>query len=100
MPRRAAAELYARLVVDGRELGSGYGRMTEAGTRAMDMIRTPRLDGVYSAKAAAALLRLHRAGVGPLVFWASESTAILAPPSRAALAAAPHAVRAWLRDAI
>jgi 1-aminocyclopropane-1-carboxylate deaminase/D-cysteine desulfhydrase-like pyridoxal-dependent ACC family enzyme len=91
-------ELHARLAVDGRELGAGYGRLTDAGTRAMAELATPRLDGVYSAKAAAALLRLHRAGVGPLVFWASKSTAILPPPPLEAVAAAHRAVRAWLRD--
>ena len=55
-----------------------------------------RLDGVYAAKAAAALLRLHRAGVGPLVFWSSKSTATLAPPTAAQLAVAPPAIARWL----
>jgi D-cysteine desulfhydrase len=91
------AELYARLVVDGRELGAGYGRLTERGTGAIATLRGPRLDGVYSAKAAAALLRLHRGGVGPLVFWASKSTATLPSPSLDALRAAPRALREWLR---
>ena len=57
----------------------------------------PRLDGVYAGKAAAALLRLHREGVGPLVFWASKSTATLAPPSREALDQTHPALARWLR---
>ena len=91
------AELHARLVVDGRELGAGYGRITERGTAAMATLTGPRLDGVYSAKAAAALLRLHRAGDGPLVFWSSKSTATLGPPSLHALRSAPPALRRWLQ---
>jgi D-cysteine desulfhydrase len=94
----ALDELYGRLVVDGRELGPGYGRVTERGTSAMTSLRGPRLDGVYSAKAAAALLRLHRAGRGPLVFWSSKSTAVLPPASRETLRAAPRVLRRWLGD--
>jgi D-cysteine desulfhydrase len=93
-------ELVSRLVIDGRELGPGYGRATPAGDAAMRALPDPpgpRLDSVYSAKAGAALLRLHRAGVGPLVFWASKSTATLAPPSQDALDHAPTAIARWLR---
>ena len=120
-------ELVRRLVIDGQELGPGYGRSTpraeaamreihDAGGRGPEATSTPaaqpgerrspaaslppsRLDSVYSGKAAAALLRLHRAGLGPLVFWASKSTATLAPPSPAALDAAPAALARWLRGA-
>ena len=95
-------ELVNRLVIDGRELGSGYGRpspRSEAAMRAIHGPAAPRLDGVYSGKAAAALLRLHLAGVGPLMFWASKSTAILAPPAAGALDHAPAALARWLRDA-
>jgi hypothetical protein len=86
------------LLVDRREIGRGYGRIT---TRGRDAIRSrtddwPRLDGVYSAKAAAALLRLHRAGVGPLVFWATKSEVELEAPSADALKAAPPALARWL----
>ncbi|HEX5063681.1 MAG TPA: pyridoxal-phosphate dependent enzyme, partial [Kofleriaceae bacterium] len=88
----------ARLVIDARELGAGYGRITKRGTQAMSRFAhdsAPRLDGVYSAKAAAALLRLHREGVGPLVFWSTKSTTQLAPPSRPAIARAPRALARW-----
>jgi D-cysteine desulfhydrase len=87
------------LVIDGRELGAGYGRLTPRCDAAMLAIREPRLDGVYSAKAAAALLRLHRAGVGPLMFWASKATARLAPASDEMLRNAPSGISRWLRRA-
>ena len=102
--------LVSGLVIDGRELGPGYGRSTprcdaamhelcEAGARGVGSIRSPRLDSVYAGKAAAALLRLHRAGIGPLVFWASKSTPARDPPSPAALAQAPAAIVRWLHSA-
>ncbi|HET7499373.1 MAG TPA: pyridoxal-phosphate dependent enzyme [Kofleriaceae bacterium] len=94
-------ELVGRLVIDGRELGRGYGRATPQGEAAIAAFGRaadgPRLDGVYSAKAAAAMIRLHRAGAGPLVFWASKSTATLAPPGPEAIDRAPAALARWLR---
>jgi D-cysteine desulfhydrase len=90
-------ELVARLVVDGRELGAGYGRPTPRSDAAIATLTGPRLDGVYSAKAAAALLRLHRDGIGPLVFWATKSTATLAVPSLDRLRDAPRALVDWMR---
>jgi D-cysteine desulfhydrase len=89
-------EIFERLVVDRRELGRGYGRSTERGDAAMRVLPGPRLDGVYSAKAAAALLRLHRAGEGPLVFWATKSSVVLPPPTLEQVRAAPHLLRRWL----
>ena len=51
-----------------------------------------RLDGVYSAKAAAALTRVH----GPTIFWATKSEVeIPAPPLHALREASPALVR-WL----
>ncbi len=90
-------ELVTRLVVDGRELGDGYGIPTPRSDAAIAGLVGPRLDGVYSAKAAAALLRLHREGIGPLVFWATKSTATLAAPSLDRLRDAPRALVDWLR---
>ncbi len=94
----------ARLVIDRRELGRGYGRTTTQGLAAMELCAAlegdaawPRLDGVYSGKAAAALLRLHRAGEGPLLFWSTKSEAVLSPPSLDALRGAPRALVDWLR---
>jgi len=94
------SELLSRLVVDGRELGAGYGRSTIRGDRAQaELVDAPRLDGVYSAKAAVALLRLQQGGVGPLLFWASKSTVELAAPSPAKLRVAPAAMARWLATA-
>jgi hypothetical protein len=92
------AELIRRLVIDARELGRGYGRTTpraDAAIRAFANEARPRLDTVYAGKAAAALLRLHRAGDGPLIFWASKATTPLPQPSPAALDRAPPALAAW-----
>jgi len=100
-PRVASGlgELIDGLVIDGRELGRGYGRTTPRCDAAMRALAGPRLDGVYSGKAAAALLRLHRAGIGPLVFWASKSTARLAPATAEVLQNASPALVDWLRGA-
>ena len=92
-------ELVARLVVDGRELGAGYGKSTPQSLAAMDTLAVPgapRLDGVYSAKTAAALLRLHRRGIGPLLFWSTKTTTRLDPPTTSALRAAPRVLAEWL----
>ncbi|MGN6107375.1 MAG: hypothetical protein ACTHU0_19860, partial [Kofleriaceae bacterium] len=92
-------DLLAHLIVDGAELGPGYGRITPRAREAMEVWPTgaPRLDGVYSGKAAAALLRLHRAGIGPLVFWASKSEVVLPTASLEALRSAPAPIVRWLR---
>jgi len=81
----------ARLVVDAHELGRGYGRVTERARAALGSLPV-RLDGVYSAKAAAALPRLP----GPTIFWATKSEVELPPPSLAALRHAPAALVRWL----
>ena len=91
------ATLLRRLVVDGRELGPGYGVPTPRGQAAMRSFAradAPRLDGVYSAKATAAALRLHHRGIAPLMLWATKSTVVL-PPARDT-SAAPAALREWL----
>jgi 1-aminocyclopropane-1-carboxylate deaminase/D-cysteine desulfhydrase-like pyridoxal-dependent ACC family enzyme len=89
----------SRFLVDRREIGRGYGRMTPRGRDAMRTLRgdaMPRLDGVYSGKAAAALLRLHREGVEPLLFWSTKSTVLLEPPAQQAIDRAPPALSRWL----
>lgn len=90
-------DLLARLVVDGAELGPGYGRPTPRSEAAVHAMRSLRLDGVYSAKAAAALLRLHRDRVGPLLFWATKSETVLGAPNLEALGEAPRAIIEWMR---
>jgi D-cysteine desulfhydrase len=94
--RRAAvaaekAWLERRLVVDGRWLGDGYGRATEAGARAAREAGSVglRLDPTYTSKAfAAALERVEAAsgGAAPstILYWHTLSSAPLAPLLRAA----------------
>ena len=111
-PRVATSrrELLTRFVVDGNEIGQGYGRLTQRGDVATRTFAeaavsstiglanaAARLDGVYSAKAAAALLRLHRGGVGPLLFWASKSRALLPSPALDAVRASHPALVRWLQ---
>ena len=99
------AQLVRRLVVDGDELGSGYGVVTRDCDRAMRRLANagaPRLDGVYSGKAAAALLRLHggaatrgaAAEAEAIMLWSTKSTVRLPPASD--LRGAPAALREWL----
>ena len=82
----------SRLVVDAKELGRGYGRITERARAALGSLPV-RLDGVYSAKAAAALDRV----TGPTIFWATKSEVILPAPSVSVLATANHALAKWLQ---
>lgn len=101
-------ELGSRLVVDGAQLGGGYGRGTEAGRAAMARFAAaqgPALDSVYSAKAAAALLTALDAGrAGPLLLWSTKSAAMPAldepgtstAASATAHAAMPPAFARWL----
>lgn len=73
--------LASHLIVDGSQLGRGYGRATAAGDAAAARFAAaggPSLDSVYAAKAAAALCALLRAGGGddgPLLLWSTKSAA-------------------------
>ncbi|CAN5171673.1 pyridoxal-phosphate dependent enzyme [soil metagenome] len=92
-------QLVRGLVLDGRELGPCYGLATsrsDAAMRTLAASGAPRLDGVYSGKATAALLRLHRRAAAdePLMLWSTKST-VAAPPAHD-LRRAPAALRAWL----
>jgi D-cysteine desulfhydrase len=93
-------QLVRRLVVDGRELGPGYGLATarsEAAMRTLATAGAPRLDGVYTGKASAALLRLHRRASSddePLMLWSTKSTVRLPPADD--VSRAPTALREWL----
>lgn len=89
-------ELDARLVVDSSEFGRGYGEMTPRGLDAINTFRGhARLDGVYSGKAAAALLRLHARHVEPLLFWSTKAATLLPPPDDDVLARAHPALVEW-----
>ncbi len=101
-PRDTLLALVRGLIIDGDQLGGGYGRSTPACDAAIAELAVPgapRLDAVYAGKAAAALLALHRAGAGPLLFWASKSRAVLPPPSPAAIDRSPPALRRWYTEA-
>jgi D-cysteine desulfhydrase len=95
------AELARHLVVDGSQLGRGYGRPTPAGLAAIERLApfSAVLDTTYAAKSAAGLL--ERAARGPAVrlFWSTKSGAPLPEVSAEALAQAPPRMRRWLARA-
>jgi D-cysteine desulfhydrase len=73
------AALAARLCVDGRFLGRGYGYPTPEGEAAIALFRragAPALEGTYSGKAVAGLLQsLREHDDGPVLYWATRSAA-------------------------
>jgi D-cysteine desulfhydrase len=92
------AELARGLLVDGSQLGAGYGRPTAAGLLAIERLEpfASALDTTYSAKSAAALLaRLERAPAVRL-FWSTKSSAPLPSVSPDRLALAPPRMLRWL----
>jgi D-cysteine desulfhydrase len=93
-------ELGPRLIVDGEELGAGYGKPTSRGLEAIELFRATSgitLDTTYSAKAAASFVRAARAGaVGPLLFWSTKSSAPLPAIQPAELEHLPPHVKRWL----
>jgi hypothetical protein len=95
-----ARALRPHLRVDGRFLGSGYGRATNDGLAAIDAYRTHPdlvLDTTYSAKAGAAVLAYARRGEpGPVLFWSTKSTTPLPSYTEADLAYAPPVMRRFL----
>lgn len=99
-PVVGADALARTLTVARRDFGSGYGMATARGVRAAAAFARaggPALDVVYSAKAAATLVELARRGArGPLLFWATKSTAPLPRADAGQLARAPAAMQRWL----
>ncbi|HWO11548.1 MAG TPA: pyridoxal-phosphate dependent enzyme [Polyangiaceae bacterium] len=95
------AELARHLVVDGSQLGRGYGLPTAAGLGAIERLApfSAALDTTYAAKSAAAVL--ERLGRGPSVrlFWSTKSSAALPDLSEEALARAPRRMRRWMEHA-
>ncbi len=72
--------LRASVEVDGDQLRGGYGRITARGERARLLFArhgAPPLDIVYSAKSGAALCELAGRTRGPVMFWATKSSAPL-----------------------
>jgi D-cysteine desulfhydrase len=98
-----ASALRPHLHVDGRLLGRGYGRPTDAGLEAITLFRSHEgleLDTTYSAKAAAGLLEYARRGdSGPILFWSTKSTTPLPRFTDADLAHAPGVMRRWMERA-
>lgn len=92
--------LHRALTVERRYLGGGYGRPTVVGLRAKRDYAAaggPPLDFVYSAKSGAALLQLaHDGARGPLLFWATKSSAPLPRASAEQIARAPESWQRWL----
>ncbi|MCS6797632.1 MAG: pyridoxal-phosphate dependent enzyme [Myxococcota bacterium] len=87
------------VAIDGRQLGAGYGRTTEAGLRARERFEAcglPPLDTTYSAKAGAALLERASSLPRPIFFWATKSSAPLPVPNPDIVHAAPRALRRFL----
>jgi hypothetical protein len=102
--RLGRAELGARLTVDGRFLGRGYGFGTELGDRATARFAAaggPPLDSTYSAKSAAYVIAARQAvsarGSGPILYWATKSSAPL--PSSVLPEGTPRAVKRFLERA-
>ena len=87
------------LEVDGDEIRGGYGRITARGERARLLFAAhggPPLDIVYSAKSAAALPEVLPHTRGPVLFWATKSSATLPRATAGDVALAPAPLRRWL----
>jgi len=95
----ARADLACGLLIDGGELGRGYGLPTARGLEAISLLSpfSSVLDTTYSAKSAAGLLgRMRRAPGVVRVFWSTKSGAPLPDVPEAALAGAPRRMLRWL----
>jgi D-cysteine desulfhydrase len=95
-------ELAAHLVVDGEQLGPGYGHGTAAGREAavaFEIGGGPALDSVYAAKAGAAvrcLLAGRSPSRAPVLLWSTKSAA--PAPIGDHMAIAPQQLRRWLAE--
>ena len=102
VPRLDRTTLGARFEVDGSYLGPGYGEPSAAGSQAEEQwlrLGLPRLDGTYSAKAAARVVfGLRAREAGPVLFWSTKSSVPLpiACGDVARLDALPLRIRSWL----
>lgn len=101
--RFEARALASRLEVDGSELGRGYGRSTPSGLEAIRLLRETEgldVDTTYAAKSAAgAIARVRRGLEGPLVYWATKSTAPLPAVSESDWRWAPPRMTRWIEKA-
>ncbi|HEY8427936.1 MAG TPA: pyridoxal-phosphate dependent enzyme [Sandaracinaceae bacterium] len=99
----SAARLASRLTVDGSQLGRGYGHPTPAGVEAIRLLRDSEgleVDTTYAAKSMAAALARVRAGLpGPLLYWATKSTAPLPEVREEDWRWAPRGMTRWIEKA-
>ena len=94
-------KMHRGLRIDRHYLGGGYGRPTSVGWAAEASMKSaggPALDAVYSAKSAAAFFALAKIARGPLLFWATKSSAPLPEPGVRELRLAPKRWQSWLRS--
>lgn len=101
-PRLDLRQAAALLTLRHGYLGWGYGRPTRAGlaaTARFAQLDGPPLDTTYANKSGAALLDARRPLDGPVLFWATKSSAPLPVPDESRLAAAPAYLRRWLARA-
>ena len=88
-----------RMTVHADQLGRGYGRPTPQGRAAIERFEVmggPPLDTTYSAKAGAFFLEQRLRLDGPMLFWATKSSAPLPEASPERLAALPPRAQRWL----
>jgi D-cysteine desulfhydrase len=88
-----------RIIIDGDELGGGYGKPTDAARAATEMFRTlgVELETTYTGKAAAAFLRLaHEQAARRILYWHTYSSVDL--HARAATVDARSLPAAFHRD--
>lgn len=91
-------ELARGLLVDGSQIGKGYGKPTAAGIAAIERLApfAPALDTTYSAKSAAALLSRCAGPPAVRLFWSTKSSAPLPLVPSDGLAGTPPRMRRWL----
>jgi D-cysteine desulfhydrase len=101
--RLARADLRPHFRLETQHIGDGYGFATNEGREAVALWAAHAghaLETTYSGKAAAhVLMALRRQEPGPLLYWATKSSATLPPVSRGDLAWAPRRMRRWMDKA-
>ena len=93
-------QLAAHLQIIGGHIGRGYGHPTRSGTSAKATFAAaggPPLDLVYSGKSAAGTLANMANFDGPVLFWATKSSAPLPVASDTQLLGLPPSMQRWLR---
>ncbi len=93
-------ELRSIVTLDRNYYGGGYGKPTSPGAEArrlFDETGGPPLDCVYTEKSAAAFIaHARRRDPGPLMYWATRTSASLPTPTDEQLDAVDPVIRRWL----